>query len=260
MRLAPIGAITGSLINFDVSDDYTTTGGGTSGYTGIAPGTVLQCAPTDGIDTTSNVPNWIANEIIYALNTSSSTFTPGRFVHIDKNGAILDMPNTAGTGRPVYLTLSNFAAGNTTTQGGWLLRRGIAPAQYGVAATAGPVYFAAAGVATPTLTAGKQVLNATCLITGAATFTRSGTTQTGSSQVAFTRVTGMFVGQAISGTGIPASSVISSIDPGGRFVIIGSAIGTPVTATASATVTVTMTNTNYGIVQIDNAFVQGNIT
>ena len=260
MRLSPIGAVTGLLLNFDTSDDYTTTGGGTSGYTGIAPGTMIQAAPTDGVITTANVPNWGVCELVYALNTSATTFLPGKVVTMDKNFAIAEVASTSGMGKPVWVTLSNFSAGNVTTQGGWVIRSGICPVTFSVAATAGPVYIGTAGNATPTLAAGKQILNATTLIAASGSFTRSVTTYTAKSFVLTGNVAGMFVGQAISGSGIPASSVISSIDPGGTGVYIGSAVGTLVTATASATVTGTFTHTGYGIVQIDRPIAQGNIT
>ena len=260
MRLAPTGAVTGSLLNFDVSDDYTTTGGGTSGYTGIAPGTIMQAAPTDGVITTANVPNWGVCELVYVLNTSSTTFLPGKPVTLDKNFAIAELASTANQARPVYVTLTNFSAGNTTTQGGWVLRRGIAPVTFSVAATAGAVYIGTAGNFTPTPAAGKQILNAVTLIAASGSFTRGAVTSTGSSFVRTNSVAGVFVGQAISGTGIPGSSVVSSIDPGGQGVTIGSAVGTPVTATASGAITATFTHTGYGIVHLDCPFAQGQIT
>lgn len=250
MRLAPITGIVGSPLDFSASEDYTST---TSGYTGISPGTIIEAAPTDGIDTGTNVPNWIASELMYVVNTSSSTFAPGRLVHIDKNGAILDMPNTANTGRPVYVCLTNFSAGNTTTQGGWVLRRGIAPVSYSATATAGAMYFAAAGQATPTLTAGKNILNASCLIAAASAFTRTCTTKAGSNQLFVGRAQGIFYGQTPSGTGI-AASTITGISPDGQYVTMSA------NATASGTVTVTFTPTGFGICHLDNAFVQGNIT
>jgi murein DD-endopeptidase MepM/ murein hydrolase activator NlpD len=70
----------------------------------------------------------------------------------------------------------------------------------------------------------------------------------------------MYPGQAISGTGIPASSVISSLDASGTDIIIGSAVGTPVNATATGTVTATLTNTGYGIVQVLSPTFQSQIT
>lgn len=257
MRLSPIGAVTGTLLNFDASEDYTQTGGGTSGYTGIAPGTVIHAAPTDGVITTASVPNWGVCELVYALNTSATTFLPGKVVTMDKNFAIAEVASTAGMGKPVWVTMTNFSAGNVTPQGGWVIRSGVCPVTFSVAATAGAVYVGTAGNATPTAANGKQILNAVTLIAASGSFTRSVTTQTGKSFVLTGTTAGVFVGQAISGTGIPASSVVSSIDPGGTGVYIGSAVGTLVTATASGTVTGTFTHTGYGIVQIDRPFTQG---
>lgn len=250
MRLAPLNTIVGSALDFSSSDDYTSS---TSGYTGIAPGTIVMAAPTDGIDTGTNVPNWIASELLYVVNTSSSTFAPGRLVHIDKNGAILDVPTTPNTGRPVYATLTSFSAGNTTTQGGYVLRRGIAPVQTSVAATVGAMYVGTAGVFTPTLAAGKNILNASCLIAAASAFTRTCTTKNGSNQLFVGRATGMFYGLTPSGTGI-AASTITGISPDGQYVTLSANM------TASGTVTVTFTPTGFGICHLDNAFVQGNIT
>lgn len=261
MRLAPVDAILGQSLDFSLSTDLSAPPSPGQKLHPIQPGTYIQATSTDGeIDTTSNTPNWGVCELLYVVNTSSSTFNPGRLVHIDSNFAILDMPNTANTGRPLYVTLTRFAAGNTTRQGGWVLRSGIAPVQYSAAATAGAMYFAAAGQATPTLTAGKNILNASCLIAASGSFTRTVQTQSGSSLVKVARVNGVFVGQAISGTGIPASSVVSSIDPSGTAIVIGSAVGTPVSATATGSVTGTFTHTGFGICHLDRPFVQGNIT
>lgn len=249
MRLAPTTALGPKLLDFNASDDVME----------MVPGTVIHAAGTD-YSTTSNVPNWGLCELIYVRSTSSSTFIPGRLLHLDKDFTILDMPNTANTGRPVYVSLTNWAAGNTTTQYGWVLRSGTCPVSFSTAATAGAMYFNAAGQAQPGAAAGKQLLNATCLIAATGSFTRTVQTVNGSSRVKLSGVAGVFTGQAVSGTGIPASSVVSSVDASGREIVIGSAIGTPVAATATGSVTATFTHTGYGICHVDRACVQGQIT
>ncbi len=244
MRLAP-SMLSPRLLDFSVSDDVRE----------WAAGTVLDAVGTD-YDTTANVSNWGNAEIVYVSSVGAAAIIPGTIVVLDKNFRIAPTAaSEANTGRPVLIALTNFAIGSTTEQYGWAMRSGMCPVKYSVAATAGAVYGGTAGVATPTAAAGVQLLNARCITAAVATFTRSG-----SSVVKFSNVAGMYVGQAISGTGIPASSVISAIDPNGTWVIIGSAIGTPVTATATATVTCTMTNTGYGICQIDRACFQSQIT
>lgn len=249
MRLAPL-QLTGSLLNFDNSSD-------SAEYT---VGSMLEASPTDGLDTTTNVANWGQCSLLYVRYTGSAVLNPGRLVTTDHTHAIADLANTANLGQSTFVTLTRFTAGNTTTQYGWVLCSGIAPVQFAVAATTGALFIGAAGQATPTAAAGKQILSARTLVAAVSTFTRSGTTLNGSSAVSIPRSTGIYVGQAVSGTGIPASSVVSSIGPAGLSIVIGSAVGTPVAATATGTVTLTFTNTNYGIVQFNNPFAQGQIT
>lgn len=251
MRLAPTYLAGPKLLDFSTSDDVQE----------MALGTILTATGTD-YDTTANVANWGMAELVYVANVSVAIL-PGTLCVVDKNFRVVASAAAAtevNTGKPVFAALTHFAVGSTTPQYGWVLRRGVAPVRYGVAATAGRVFASTAGLATPTAAAGAQILNAQCLIAAAATFTRTGKTQAGTSRVEFSNVAGMYVGQAISGSGIPASSVISALDAGGRGVIIGSAVGTPVNATASGSVTVTMTNTGFGIVQLDYPFYQGQIT
>lgn len=257
MRLAPTSNLLGKALDFSLSSDFVA---GTNPDQ-FSPGTIIQAAATDGgPDTTSNVANWGMCELMYVVNSSSSTFLPGNLVQVDKDFAISAAATTANTGAPLAVCLTRFTAGNTTRQGGWVMVSGVTPVSFSVAATTGAVFLGTSGNATPTAAAGKQILNATTIIAAASTFTRSVTTQSGSSLVKVGKVTGMYPGQAISGTGIPASSVISSIDPSGVAIVIGSAVGTPVAATATGTVTATMTNTGYGIVRMSRPFVQGQIT
>lgn len=250
MRLAPIDSIGPRLLDFSLSDDVKE----------MALGTCLQAVGTD-YDTTANVPNWGVAELVYVSSVGAAVILPGTLVVLDKNFRITaTAASEANTGRPVYVALTNFAIGSTTEQYGWILRKGIAPIIYSVAATTGNVYGGTAGKATPTAAAGVQILNARCIIAAAGSFTRQVLTQTGSSKVRLSNVAGVFVGQAISGTGIPASSVVSSIDPSGTSVVIGSAVGTAVTATATGAVTGTFTHTGYGICQVDSPTFQGQIT
>jgi len=261
MRLAPITGVAGQALDFSVSADYAPGNQQGQKQSSWTPGTFMEAAATDGgIDTTANTPNWGLCELVYVVNTSALTFNPGRWVVLDKDFVLSDLPVTANTGRPCYVTLTRFAAGNVTRQGGWVMRSGIVPALFAVAATTGPVYGGTAGNATPTAAAGRQILNATTLIAAAGSFTRQIVTQSGSSIVKIARVNGVYIGQAISGTGIPASSVVSSIDPSGTAIQIGSAVGTPVSATATGVVTGTFTHTGFGIVHIDRPFIQGQIT
>jgi hypothetical protein len=254
MRLAPLSALSGALLDFSTSDDIPTTGFGGGTSSPIALGTIMEAAPTDGVDTGTNVPNWGLCELLYVAN-SSTAIIPGTVVVVDKDFNIVVRPITANTGRPCYVALTNFAVGSTTRQGGWVLASGICPATYSVAATAGPVFGGTAGNFTPTPAAGLQILNATCLIAAASAFTRAGcNTQNLGLFLRMPRVNGCFVGQTVSGTGIPASTEIASIDPGGLGVTLNNAM------TATGTITATFTPTGFGIVHLSRPFTQGQIT
>lgn len=251
MRLAPIGQA-GTLLDFSGSVDSPA----------FAVGTTLFAKPTSR-DTTTNMANWCVSEVVYVGFSGAAAAIPGTVMTLDHQGNAAISAAAASLvnlGKPVYIALTSFAIGSTTKQYGWVLASGICPAVFSVAATTGKVFAGTAGALTPTAAAGGQILNAQTLIAAVTTFTKSGTTRTGSSNVRFAGTMGMYPGQAISGTGIPASSVVSSIDANGLDVAIGSAIGTLVTATASATVTVTFTNTSYGIIHVSRPFVQGQIT
>jgi len=249
MRLAPVNLITGSLLDFSVSQDTRNRN----------LGTIVVAAATD-YDTTANVANWGVCSLVYVGNVGVAIL-PGTLVVMDKNFRVsATAASEANSGKPVFVAVTNFAAGSTTEQFGFVLAQGVCPVKYAVAATTGRVFGGTAGLATPTAAVGVQILGALCTIAAASTFTRSVTTRNGSSRVKMANVAGMYPGQAISGTGIPGSSVISSIDPNGVEVVIGSAVGTPVNATASGTVTATLTNTGFGIVHMNNPVFQSQIT
>lgn len=252
MRLAPVNAAVAKLFDFNASSDVPF----------MALGTIIQAAGTQ-YDTTANVGNWGSCEVMAVSSVGAAAILPGTMCHFDKNFRIAPTAAAASEinlGKSLVVALTNFGIGSTTEQYGWVLISGVTPALFSVAATVGAVYAGTAGKLTPTAAAGAQVLNAQTLIAAVSTFTRSGQTKSGSSVVKFPNTGGVYVGQAISGTGIPASSVVSSVLPDGISVLIGSAVGTLVTATATGQVTVTFTNTGYGIVQVTRPFMQGQIT
>jgi hypothetical protein len=257
MRLAPVN-LAGQLLDFSTSEDltfndYTLAPNGTASP--FMPGTYLHAAPTDRYISTANVPNWGACELLYVVNVSTA-IVPGTMVTVDKNFNVAATAAAASvtSGIPLFVALTNFAAGSTTPQGGWVLRSGIAPVRFSVAATAGAVYLGTAGLLTPTAAAGVQLLNASTLIAASGSFTRAVSTSSGSTRVRISSAAGLYPGIAISGTGIPGSTTVSSIDQSGRYLTLSAA------ATATGTVTGTFTHTGYGIVQLDRSFKQGQIT
>jgi hypothetical protein len=224
----------------------------------IALGSQIEASPSETLFDVAGVANWGFSELVYVRNTGAA-IPLGSIVTVSAGFVITLAPNTGATGVPVYVTLTSFSIGSTTPQGGWVLRSGICPVKFAVAATAGAVYISTtAGSATPTNPTGqKQIVNATTMIPVATTFTRTVQTRTGSKTVRVNTAVGMFPGQAVttpSNTPIPAGTTISSIDPSGQFITVSNA------AIASSSATGTFTMTGFGICQFDRAHMQGSVT
>ena len=118
----------------------------------------------------------------------------------------------------------------------------------------GVLAIAAAGILGATAT-GKQVLGVRNRISATGTKTFTVSTTLGSARlVAASGYDGAFLGMALSGTGIPASTVVAALDPDGRTIYTGSAIGTTgdKNATATGSITLTGTYTGYGSGVINN--------
>ena len=253
MRLTPIsGPLVGVPLDFSTSENLpnplTSANTDLSSSSQYVLGGILLANPTDGFVTTASVPNWMGSELLYVRSTSASAIRPGRLVTIDKDFTITDLANTANQGVHFYVTLTDFAVGSTIPQGGWVMRSGIAPVQYAVAATAGKVYVGGAGQATPTAAAGKQLLGMSCLIAASGSFTRTVRATNGSKLVEVSSTAGMYIGMAVStpsNTPIPASSTIDWIAPDGRSFRTNNA------AVATASATGTFTHTNFGICHFD---------
>ena len=73
---------------------------------------------------------------------------------------------------------------------------------------------------------------------------------------------GAFLGMALTGTGVGAAAVVAALDPDGKRIYTGTAIGTASGAnqTATGSITLTGTYTGYGSGVINNPFAQGAIT
>ena len=163
------------------------------------------------------------------------------------------MPSTAGLGKPILFAKQEMAI-NTF---GWYQRSGMSP----IAASASVAADVAVGIGTAgkagTNTAGKQLLG--LVVRGASTFTltKTATTNLNPGTIKVVRVSntdGLFVGLTVSGTGIPASSEITAIDPNGAFITMSE------NATAAGTITMTGTYTGYLLAYYQHPFTQGAIT
>jgi hypothetical protein len=169
------------------------------------------------------------------------------------------IPNTANQGFPVGVAMAPMASGTF----GWLQISGSVVFKTGSTVAADvSIGITAAGIL-GTFAAGKQIVNLRNTAAATATVTAVVNTTNGTGVLTFRDgYDGFFLGLPITGTGIPASTVIAKLDPDGRTVYTGSAIGTlgdkNSTATGSVTLTGTLTGFGQGVCQYP--FAQGQIT
>lgn len=197
----------------------------------------------------------------------------GKFVYIKSNAAILKgslviwdetyqgtlLPNTANQGFPFGVAMAPIPSASF----GWVQTEGRAVyATNATVAADAAIGIGAAGIA-GTNGAGKQLLNVRNRVAATGTVTVSVLTQNGTNiLLAQKGYDGFFLGMALTGTGIGASAVVAALDPDGKRIYTGTAIGTPSGANQTATgqVTLTGTYTGFGSGIINNPIAQGAIT
>jgi hypothetical protein len=200
-------------------------------------------------------PFWGQGTFVYVK--SADAILKGSVVIWDESFNSVLVPNTANQGFPVGVAMAPMASGTY----GWaqITGRAVYKTNATVAADAA-IGIAAAGIL-GTNAAGKQILN--CRNRVAATGTKTVTAQTLTNSAVLTTAgyDGFFLGMALSGTGVPASTVVAKLDSDGKTIYMGSAIGTvDKLATASGSITLTGTYTGFGSGVIARPFAQGAIT
>ena len=201
-------------------------------------------------------PYWGAGSFMYLK--SNAAVLKGSIVIWDETYQATLAPSTANLGFPFAVATNNAAAGTYF----WAQVEGLAVYKTNATVAADAALgIAAAGIA-GTNAAGKQMLGVRNRIAATGTATVSVATVTNSGTVVAQKgYDGFFLGMALSGTGIPASTVVAGLDADGRRIYLGSAIGTfDKVATATGQITLTGTYTGYGAGQILNPSLQGAIT
>lgn len=214
--------------------------------------------------------DWFAPDTTqrHALGTKVTAVDPfwgtGVFMYVKSNDAILKgslvawdevyqgvlLPSAVTQGFPWGVSMAPMASGTY----GWIQLEGRCVYKTNATVAAdGVVAVAAAGILGATAT-GKQLIGVRNRI--AATGTKTVTVQTtnGTGVLTSSGYDGLFIGMALSGTGIPASTVVAKLDADGRTIYTGSAIGTlgDKNSTASGSITLTGTYTGYGSGMISN--------
>jgi hypothetical protein len=166
----------------------------------------------------------------------------GEFMYIKSNDAILKgsavawdelyqgalLPSAVTQGFPFGIAMAPMASGVY----GWIQLRGRAVIKTNATVAAdGVLAVAAAGILGATAT-GKQVLGIRNRISATGTKTFTVQTTNGSATLFCAQgYDGAFLGMALSGTGIPASTVVAALDPDGKRIYTGSAIAPRATRT-----------------------------
>ena len=169
------------------------------------------------------------------------------------------LPSTTLQGFPFGVAMAPMASGTF----GWI--QVVGACVYKTSATVAAdanVAIAAAGVVGASAT-GKQLVNVRNTIGATGTQTFIANTVNGTGVVTCRDgFDGAFIGMALSGTGIPASTVVAKLDPDGRTIYTGSAIGTlgDKNSTATGSITLTGTYTGFGQGVVMYPFAQGAIT
>ena len=198
-------------------------------------------------------PYWGGGEFMYVKSTDA--LLKGSLSMYDElyNGVLL--PSTAGQGFPFGVVMYPMASGVY----GWLQITGFAVIKTNATIAADTVMAVAAAGIAGTVANGKQLLNFRNRKAATATKTVIAGTQSGNGILQTNGYDGFFVGMALSGTGIPASTVVAALDANGRTIYTGSAIGTlgDKNSTATGSITLTGTYTGYGAAVINRPFAQG---
>lgn len=160
--------------------------------------------------------------------------------------------STANTGAPLCVCMSNTAL--TAGQYAFFAISGVVPISASATSAAGAVLgLGTAGNVTGTVVAGKQINNAVTVAAPAATIVKTGATGViGDTKIFVGNTQGLFVGAALSGTGVGAG-VITLIDPLGQFVV------NSVANSAAVSGSLTVTFTGFVIAYINRPFAQGQI-
>lgn len=186
--------------------------------------------------------------LVTILPTFSSALNRWEFV-------ATEVPNTANLGRSVGVAMIAATSGQFI----WAQIAGVTPVKAGASVAADTSFGITAAGTTGAVAAGKQILNAR--VVGAATTTVAKSncvSPSGSTVLSVPNADGWFPGIYLSGTGIAAATLISSVDISGKKVVLNNAT----TAAVNGTVTGTYNNATifYNVAVLNRPFAQGAIT
>lgn len=195
-----------------------------------------------GMEVTAVDNYWGAGTFIYLK--SNDAVLKGSVVMWDEVYQAALLPSAVTQGFPFAVAMAPAASG--TYFWAQVCGRAVYKTNATVAAD-GVLAVAAAGILGATAT-GKQVLGIRNRIAATGTITATAQTNANSNVLYFPQgYDGFFLGITITGTGINASATVAAaLDPDGKRVYTGSAIGTATGRNSTATGLVTLTGTYTG--------------
>ncbi len=213
-----------------------------------------------------NDPYWGGLECIRLSIPTSTAVQVGQLSTITSSFGFVSVPNTANLGQSVAFSVNNVPSNASFTQYAWFVIGGRYPVYAGASVAADTAFGITAAGQTGAIANGKQILNARVQLAATTTVVKANTvTASGSSILKVSNSDGWFVGVALSGTGIPASTSVGAIDPTGTLVsMVQTGTTTAQNATASGSVSVTGTYNDgtkfWNVVTFDRPFAQGQVT
>lgn len=187
-------------------------------------------------------PFWGQGTFMYVK--SGDAVLKGSVVMWDEVYSASLLPSAVTQGFPWGVAMAPMASGVY----GWVQLAGRAVYKTNATVAAdGVMAIAAAGILGATAT-GKQVLGIRNRIAATGTKTFTAQTFNGLNKLFCPQgYDGAFLGMALSGTGVPASTVVAALDPDGKTIYMGTSIATAdKLATATGQITLTGTYTGYG--------------
>ncbi len=219
-----------------------------------------------GTIATFNDPYWGGLECIRLSIPTSTAVQVGQLSTVTNTYGFVSVPNTANLGQSVAFCAANVPSNTGFTQYAWFVIAGRYPVYAGASVAADTAFGITAAGQTGAIANGKQILNARVQAAATTTVVKgNAVTTNGSAVLKVSNSDGWFVGVALSGTGIPASTSIGAIDPTGTLVsMVQTGTTTAQNATASGAVSVTGTYNDgtkfWNVATFDRPFAQGQVT
>lgn len=219
-----------------------------------------------GTKATFNDPFWGSLDCIRLSVPVSTVVRVGEISTVTNTFGFVAVPNTANLGQNLAVAINAVPSDATNVQYAWFAYSGRYPVFSSASVAANTAFGIVAAGQAGALAAGKQLLGARVQAAATTTVVKANTvTQSGSPTIRVSNSDGWFVGAALSGTGIPASTSIGSISPDGTVVgMVAAGTTTAQNATATGAVSVTATYNDatrfWNVATFQSIFAQGAIT